>query len=249
MGFSNDFLRICTAVGDLFLPRMCVACGEPLTLDERHICLQCLSQIPYTHFWDRRDNPMAEKFNAALRASIPDSVPQMFEYAAALFIYNSETPYRRIPQRLKYGGDRSAGKYFARRLGAMLASSELFKDVDLVIPVPLHPLRRLRRGFNQAEVIAADVALVLGAPLCTNVLRRTRYSSSQTHKSVEAKAANVRGAFRAKMPRRALQPHHILLVDDTFTTGSTLASCHEALSCVFPPSVRISVATLAYVGD
>ena len=251
MGLTKkEIKRICTALGDLFLPRVCVVCGRPLTLDERHICLGCLSELPYTHFWDRRDNPMAQKFNAALRESIPDSVPQMFERGAALFFYNSETQYQNIPKSLKYGSDKAAGRYFAAKLGAVLATSPLFADVDTVIAVPLHPLRKFSRGFNQAEIIATEVAKALGAPLRTDILRRVRYTTTQTRKGVGEKAKNVKGAFKAKMPRgNPIAAKHILLVDDTFTTGSTLASCHEELRRVFPPSVRISVATLAYVGD
>lgn len=239
-------LRECfVALGDLVLPRHCPVCGRRLTLSERHLCLVCRSDIPYTHFWERDHNPMADKYNARIREQIPDGVEEAYGHAAALFYYNSESGYKNIPQALKYRSALGLGREFAAQLGVRLASSGLFADVDLVVPVPLHWRRRWGRGYNQAAVIAERVAAGLGVRCCRTVLKRLRYTSSQTTVGMERKASNVAGAFR--VVNRA-EARHILLIDDTFTTGSTLAACHQALRQVYPPSVRISVATLSYVG-
>ena len=129
--------------------------------------------------------------------------------------------------------------------------------MDVVIPVPLHWTRRWRRGYNQAEVIARELADVLGADLRTDILRRVRRTRSQVRLPLAAKAANVRGAFSFRpLPAGSPEkPHnlratvHILLVDDTFTTGSTLNACRAVLRQAFPLPTRISVATLAYVSS
>ena len=123
-----------------------------------------------------------------------------YSYAAALFFYDVNANYRRITQALKYQSDLAAGRYFARMLGERLAGSALFADVDFVIPVPLHPLRRWRRGYNQAEVIAKVVAECLGVPCETGLLVRRRRTRTQTRLSVEEKAANVRTAFALRLP-------------------------------------------------
>ena len=234
----QDFV---TALGDLVLPRHCFVCGRRLTLAERHLCLDCRSDLPYTHFWERTHNPMADRYNAAIREQIPDGVEEAYGHAAALFYYNSESGYKNIPQALKYRSALGLGREFAAQLGARLASSGPFADVDLVVPVPLHWRRRWGRGYNQAAVIAERVAV----RCCRTVLKRLRYTSSQTTGGMERKASNVAGAFRVV---DRVEARHILLIDDTFTTGSTLAACHQALRQVYPPSVRISVATLSYVG-
>ena len=235
-----------TAVGDLILPRHCYACGRTLTLQERHLCLQCRSDLPYTHFWERTHNPMADKYNARIREHIPHGEEEPYGAAAALLFYDSGSGYENIPQSLKYRSALALGRSFAVELGARLASSADFADVDCVIPVPLHWRRRWGRGYNQAAIIAEQVAAALGALCCRNGLRRLRYTRSQTRVGIEEKASNVSDAFRVL---RRVGARHILLIDDTFTTGSTLAACHKALRAVYPPSVRISVATLSYVGD
>ena len=358
-----------TALLDLAMPRHCIVCRRPLGLRERFICLECQAGFPFTHFWERSHNPMADKLNALIQQDLDASAPhppdtstqdssvpasslspsdhtasslsapalpepslpdpslsapgvppcspepspcspepplchperseesplrEPYAFAAALFFYNADSDYRRIPWHLKYEGGLAAGRHFARLLGARLAASPQFADVDVVIPVPLHWTRRWRRGYNQAEVIARELADVLGAELRTDILRRSRRTRSQVRLSLAGKASNVRGAFSARrvprkmpdpagkhpqgtpenglpcgqtpagypqkrltlrantrrVPAKAANPAgHVLLVDDTFTTGSTLNACRAVLRQAFTPPTRISVATLAYVSS
>lgn len=240
----GDLVR---SVMDLFAPRDCVVCGAALSMREKHICVGCLADLPRTHFSSLRCNQLADRFNALIQRDIDaNGGVEDYAFAASLFFYRSQTGYRKITQRLKYHADFSAGKYFSAVLGKELSASPLFKDVDVVIPVPLHWYRKWSRGFNQAEVIAAELAKVLNAPLRCDVLRRPRHTRTQTKLSKESKMRNVAGAFAAR--GRPGSFSHILLVDDVFTTGATLHSCFLALRTVYPSSVRISVATLACVG-
>ena len=257
------------AAADMILPRVCVVCGRRLLLQEKHICLGCAVDMPFTRFETMSHNPMADRLNEVIQRhlaadGVSSRVPQSYEryaYASALFLYKEDNDYKRIPYQIKYHGNLAVGRHFGRMLGQRLAGSQLFNDVDMVIPVPLHRLRRWKRGYNQAEIIAGEVAAALGVPLRTDILVRRRRTQTQTKLSIEEKVANVAGAFELSESAKGLYgtgPHgdssrcvipcHILLVDDVFTTGSTLGECFMALRSVFPPEVRISVATLAFVG-
>lgn len=129
-------------------------------------------------------------------------------------------------------------------LGASLAKAGHFQDVDTVIPVPLHWRRKFGRGYNQAEVIAREIAKALGANLRTDILKRGRRTKSQTALNAEERLVNISGAFRVS---HSIPARHVLIVDDTFTTGATLSECWITLRRALGPSVRISVATLAMV--
>ena len=295
--FTDIVRRGFAAALDFLLPRKCVVCESILGPAEMHICSDCLEDLPRTYYWIRKFNPMADKFNALIQkwgedrpqagkddclAASEGSIPprENYAYATALFFYRTDSGYSNISRQLKYHGDIPTGRCFGRMLGERIAGAEHFKDVDAVIPIPLHWTRKWSRGYNQAEIIAREVASALGAELRTDILERCRRTRTQTKLTIEGKAANVQGAFsvrpgiinsvRTTDSNNALRPitncpprpcrnkadaygpagpKHLLLVDDVFTTGSTLHACYAALREVFPPSVRISVATLAFVGE
>ena len=275
------------SVADLVLPRVCVVCGRTLLLGETHVCTACAADLPRTFFAGQRENPMAVAFNSLIErelarmpagsqgvdtpygaCSLPALDYQPYSYAAALFFYRGDSPYSLIPQALKYGRNFEAGRHFARMLGRELAASSLFADVDAILPVPLHWLRRWRRGYNQAEVIAREIAEELKidtaasgtVPVLTRVLKRVHRTRTQTRLNAGGRYENVKSAFVADGSALVSSgngtPHHLLLLDDVFTTGATLLACERALRAGLAAtfgsetasSVRISLATLAYVG-
>lgn len=246
--------RAFRAAADILLPRGCIVCGCKLLTDEKHLCLHCLADMPQTDFWTHKFNPMAERLNPLVSKN--ENTPYI--NAAALFFYDSEGGYRRIPYQIKYHGNLQAGRYFGNMLGRKIALAPWAEDIDAVIPVPLHWRRKFSRGYNQAEILAKEVAKAIGAPLRRDILKRVRYTTTQTKLEVVEKSQNVTNAFSvskrimeltAKDPTNLTSIRHLLLVDDVFTSGSTLHACYAALREVFPSSVRISVATLAFVGE
>ena len=256
MKLLRGMRRSLKAVADLLLPRTCIACGKALLLEEEHLCSDCLSDLPLTRFHLLRHNLMADKFNEIIQKHLetiwasetPANVPlERYAYATALFFYDTGSGYSHITHRLKYDGNISVGRHFGRMLGEEIMRTPWMQNVDAIIPVPLHWRRRWKRGYNQAEIIAEAISSVTGVALYRNILKRQKYTKTQTLLDVSSKADNVRGAFVAH-PANGCEIRHILLVDDVFTTGSTLWACFEALREIFPADVRISVATLGFVG-
>lgn len=254
MEVKKDLKMGVICLADIFMPRTCIVCGCRLLRHEMHLCMGCLMDMPLTRFWERSHNPMADKFNEIIQKGLEvGAAYEPYAYATALFLYHSEAGYRQIPYQIKYMGNTDAGTFFGSMLGKKLVTSTLWNDVDMIIPVPLHWTRQWKRGYNQAEVIASALAREMDVPMRTDILMRSRRTRTQTKLDIEGKARNVAGAFAvsedaAAKLRNGSGPRHIVLVDDVFTTGSTLGACFKALRSVFPPPVRISVATLGFVG-
>ena len=132
-------------------------------------------------------------------------------------------PADHLVTRLKYGEQLAAAKTLGRVLGDAVASDE---RPDLVLPLPLHPARERRRGFNQAMEIARVAAAALALPVRRGLLARTRATAEQAGLGRRARLRNVRGCFQAASNCSGL---HLAVVDDVMTTGATMAAASEAL--------------------
>jgi len=198
-----------------------------------------MEDMPLTYYWDWPENPAEKKL--WVRTHLHRVIP--------LFFYTRESRYITLIHKIKYQGKAHLGHHMGVLLGEKLRG--VLSDVDYVVPIPLHPIRRWRRGYNQAEIIAGGVTDALFGKdkakrhLRCDILKRGRYTRTQTKRKMDDKWSNVADAFRVRTTDN-LSGKHILIIDDVLTTGSTAEAAYTALTKVCK-DCKISFATLAYV--
>ncbi len=217
-----------------FAPKRCVFCNVPTEAPERFVCSGCDADLPRIGDACRRCAlPLALDLPAGVSCAECQLSPPPWSTALAPLEY--AFPVDAAIKALKF---RRRLDYLPA-LDDVLAEVALPRDVDVVVPVPLHRWRQLRRGFNQAEELARPVARRLGVPLC-NAVRRRIPTDSQSGLDAASRRRNLSDAFRA---RRPLSAHHVLLVDDVITTGETLKAVAQ---CLLASDVdKVSVLALA----
>jgi ComF family protein len=224
--FWDDFIS-------LLFPRLCYACGNHLLRNENLICTECYVVIPRTNYHCEEKNPVAQLFWGRC----------MIEKAAAFSYYNKGSRIRNLIHNLKYKGIKELGYELGRIYGLSLEESGFTKDIDLIIPVPLHPSKERVRGFNQSETISKGIADAAQLPVDLKSLVRKKLSPTQTNRSRYERWTNVEGIFQVN-DNQLIKGKHILLVDDVITTGSTIESCANELLKI--DGVKVSVVALAF---
>lgn len=227
LSLLNDFL-------DLLVPRLCPACGRAMIKSEGIMCMHCLYDLPKTRFTDFRDNAVARLFWGRV----------WLANATSLFHFQKGSRYQGLIHQLKYAGRTDIGVEMGKVMGRELRASP-FAEADLILPVPLHPRRQRRRGYNQCDFIAQGVSSSMGIPVITGLISRSSASLSQTDKSRIERWGNVEQIFRVNTPGK-LENRHILLVDDVVTTGATLDACATVILNL--DGTKVSIATLAFTG-
>ena len=219
----------------LFFPRTCQACGHVLFAQEEVLCMKCLYKLPRTNFQYFEENPVSRVFWGRVE----------LHAATSFLFFNKGGRVQRMMHNLKYRGKKSVGIYLGKLFGNDLKKSDLFKDVEVVIPVPMHPAKQRKRGYNQSALIAEGIAEAMGIEVQTDNLIKTTNTASQTKKSRYNRWQNVKDVFQINN-EKALEGKHILLVDDVITTGATIEACAQRLVSLNNASVAVSVASLAY---
>lgn len=218
----------------LIFPDYCIHCGTPLVGSEKHLCTQCLIEIPWSRHAQFSDN------DAELR--LAGHIP--CQAAATLITFQKGNVAQSIVHHIKYYGYISLGIQYGKLLGQELKDSGRFNNIDYIVPVPLHWFKKIRRGYNQCDYICHGISETLNIPILKGNLKRTKYTRTQTHKNRIERQKNMQSVFAIRHPEQ-LQGKHILLVDDIITTGATFDGCYQALKSI--PDLLISVAAIALV--
>jgi ComF family protein len=162
--------------------------------------------------------------------------------ATAFFHFSKGEKVQRMIHKLKYNGEKEIGVKVGEWMGQELKEADGFAKADLVVPVPLHPRRQSKRGYNQSAMLAEGLSKSMGIPF-SEAMARYKETTTQTRKHRYERFENVNRVFGVRNIAK-VENKHILLVDDVITTGSTLIACAESLLEV--PGTKVSIATMAY---
>ena len=200
----------------------CLACGAALEVDEKVVCNKCKS----TTIAELFASPMTKYEGNPLEERLMGLAP--FETVAALMEFEQNTISQQLIHDLKYNNYQAIGTLLGEAIANQIKQSKRYAQIDYIVPVPLHNKRIAQRGYNQSELIAAEVARQLNVPLETTNLYRTRNNDSQTKKSLEERIENVKDLFTLR-DTTLFENKTVLLIDDVLTTGSTIIACCKAL--------------------
>lgn len=219
--------KILNLILEFIYPPKCMACDNIIPLEnERWICNKCKDLFKYI------EGNTCLKCGIILQTSktkCNDCIERnnIFTTNKAVYIY--EGRIQNIIHKFKYGKKSYLGKGLGiLMLNNLLLTPDIFKDIDYIVPIPIHKNRKRKRGFNQAELLAKEVSKGLGIPMASNLIIRKKDTKPQSKFSPLGRKNNLKNAFVVNN-KYYLKNKNILLIDDIYTTGNTLNACCEVL--------------------
>lgn len=218
---------------NLLFPKGCSGCNEILQEGEAVVCITCRHDMPFTRHHLNPDNETYRKFHARLP----------LRHASSLLYFQKEGMVQQLIHNLKYREQKDVGQLMGEWFSDDLKTVEALRDVDVVIPVPLHQRKLRERGYNQVAGFGKAIAEGLECDYREDILQRVTYNKTQTKKNLADRAAIIGSAFDIASAEEH-RGKHFLLVDDVITTGATLEACGKALLKI--PDAKLSIVTIAY---
>jgi ComF family protein len=214
----------------LFFPNYCLGCHNTLVRGESLVCTRCIYEMPKTNYHLQVDNPLRLRLYGRIEIA----------YALAFFRFTKRGRIQHILHALKYKNEPEVGVVLGKVYGERIKDQNF--DFEVILPVPLHPSRQRRRGYNQSFKFAEGLAASLNIPAIEHGLVRQVQTDSQTNKSKLSRWENVNAVF--SIPQEELiRGRHVLLVDDVITTGATIEACATLISKA--GCRKLSVASIA----
>lgn len=222
-----------TELFDFILPRFCPGCRNKLTVSEDTVCNNCLSKIK-----------IAEPEFITSEYHRKYAAKNLISDFTSLYIFEKDKELQHIIHALKYDKKFQIGIFLGRSLGKHFKSQFQSWNINLIIPIPLHHLKKAERGFNQSYYIAKGISKATNIPVKARIVKRVRFTQSQTTMTLKEREENVEGAFKVQKPEK-LKGKNVLLIDDVMTTGATINECGRVLLNAGANRVYASTAALA----
>ncbi len=210
-------MSLLTETFDFFLPRFCPSCNSKLNSNEKTVCRNCIDKIKFASA-ERVKYEFEKKY-------LGKGYISGFE---SLYVFEKDKELQNIIHKLKYSQRFQIGNFLGREIGSIKRDEIASWQIDLIIPVPLHKIKEIERGYNQSNYIAKGIGRQISAPVDTHVVKRKRFTLTQTTMNMDEREKNVSGAFKLRNRKRIINKN-IMLVDDVITTGATTNECAKVL--------------------
>ena len=217
---------------NLFFPAVCYGCNNSLSYNEDFLCTICRHDLPLLDINPTEQNIIKKRVFGRVK----------LELAISLFLFVKKGIVQHLLHNLKYKKHQDIGVFCGKWLVAEMLKYEQFKNIDVIIPVPLHKKKLKKRGYNQVHKLSEEIAMGLKINVDYKVLAKTTPTDSQVFKDRLKRWVSNESVFTVT-DKEKYEGKHILLVDDIVTTGATLENC--ALQLLDKSEARLSLATMA----
>jgi len=202
---------------DFILPRFCCSCRTNLTSHQDTMCSDCISKIQRSTL-GRLQREFDRKFAGK------NIITEFF----SPFVFEKDKELQHAIHALKYDNRFPVGIFLGKVLANEIKKHSINWQFDLVIPIPLHQLKKAERGYNQSYYIAKGVGKELRVKVSDHIVKRVKYTESQTTMNLNEREDNISGAFKLRKSND-VEGKNILLIDDVITTGATISECGKIL--------------------
>lgn len=234
MLINSDLVpQIFRNIFDLFFPESCLNCHQLLEKNGIYLCFSCLSELPLTNFSCQEGNELEKSFHGRIPLNV----------ATSLLFFNNKGIVQKLIHHLKYHQKPEIGCFLGKWLAREMRLSKRFETLDLIVPVPLHPEKESKRGYNQVDLFAETLAKELNIKCQKNCLISLKKSDTQTRKNRWNRMLSKKNDYFIENIE-LFRNKHILLVDDVITSGATMQACADSLQSV--PGISLSLGSMAF---
>jgi len=211
---TNNFI---ISLFDFFLPRFCPGCNKKLSTSERYICDVCINSIS-----------LAPNLLIKIEFERKFSKKKLISGFTTPFVFEKDKELQQIIHSIKYSNKFAVGKRLGEIIADKCGEDIKYWTIDLIVPVPLHQLKKVNRGYNQSFYLAKGLGKSLNIKVSQRLLKRIKFTQTQTALSLVERQENVGNAFKARK-KRLVKGKNILIIDDVITTGATVNECARVL--------------------